>query len=219
MSGLSDFHTHTTLTDGEMIPIELVRRMSVLGYESVAITDHADSSNLDFLIKSVMRLKEMGWAFGIEVLAGVELTHIPPAFIPSVARDARKLGAEMVVVHGETTVEPVAPGTNFAACTCDDVDILAHPGLITIEDAVAAREHKVALEITSRGGHNRTNGHVAAVAREQGCLLVVDSDAHGPGDLLDKRAKFEVAMGAGLKKNECARLLALNTDVFIGRRK
>ncbi len=219
MSGLSDFHTHTTLTDGEMIPIELVRRMSVLGYESVAITDHADSTNLQFLIESVMRLKELGRAFGIEVLAGVELTHIPPAFIPSVARDARKLGAEMVVVHGETTVEPVAPGTNFAACTCDDVDILAHPGLITIEDAVAAREHNVALEITSRGGHNRTNGHVAAVAREQGCLLVVDSDAHGPGDLLDKRAKFAVAMGAGLKKDECARLLALNTDVFIGRRK
>ncbi len=219
MSGLSDFHTHTTLTDGEMIPIELVRRMSVLGYESVAITDHADSTNLQFLIESVMRLKELGRAFGIEVLAGVELTHIPPAFIPSVARDARKLGAEMVIVHGETTVEPVAPGTNFAACTCDDVDILAHPGLITIEDAVAAREHNVALEITSRGGHNRTNGHVAAVAREQGCLLVVDSDAHGPGDLLDKRAKFAVAMGAGLKKDECARLLALNTDVFIGRRK
>jgi histidinol phosphatase-like PHP family hydrolase len=219
MSGLSDFHTHTTLTDGEMIPIELVRRMSVLGYESVAITDHADSTNLDFLIESVMKLKEMGRAYGIEVLAGVELTHIPPALIPSVARDARKLGAEMVVVHGETTMEPVAPGTNFAACTCDDVDILAHPGLITVEDAIAAREHKVALEITSRGGHNRTNGHVAAVAREQGCLLVVDSDAHGPGDLLDKRAKFAVAMGAGLKKDECARLLALNTDVFLGRRK
>jgi histidinol phosphatase-like PHP family hydrolase len=219
MSGLSDFHTHTTLTDGEMIPIELVRRMSVLGYESVAITDHADSTNLDFLIESVMKLKEMGRAYGIEVLAGVELTHIPPALIPSVARDARKLGAEMVVVHGETTMEPVAPGTNFAACTCDDVDILAHPGLITVEDAIAAREHKVALEITSRGGHNRTNGHVAAVAREQGCLLVVDSDAHGPGDLLDKRAKFAVAMGAGLKKDECARVLALNSDVFIGRRK
>jgi histidinol phosphatase-like PHP family hydrolase len=219
MSGLSDFHTHTTLTDGEMIPIELVRRMSVLGYESVAITDHADSTNLEFLIESVMKLKEMGRAFGIEVLAGVELTHIPPGLIPSIARDARILGAEMVVVHGETTMEPVAPGTNYAACTCDDVDILAHPGLITVEDAVAAREHQVALEITSRGGHNRTNGHVAAVAREQGCLLVVDSDAHGPGDLLDKRAKFAVAMGAGLKKDECARVLALNSDVFIGRRK
>lgn len=219
MSGLSDFHTHTTLTDGEMIPIELVRRMSVLGYESVAITDHADSTNLQFLIESVMRLKEMGRAFGIEVLAGVELTHIPPPLIPSIARDARKLGAEMVVVHGETPMEPVAPGTNYAACTCNDVDILAHPGLITVEDAVAAREHQVALEITSRGGHNRTNGHVAAMAREQGCLLVVDSDAHGPGDLLDKRAKFAVAMGAGLKKDECARVLALNSDSFIGRRK
>jgi histidinol phosphatase-like PHP family hydrolase len=219
MSGLSDFHTHTTLSDGEMIPIELVRRMSVLGYESVAITDHADSTNLEFLIESVMRLKEMGRAYGIEVLAGVELTHIPPTLIPSLARDARKLGAEIVVVHGETTIEPVAPGTNYAASTCDDVDILAHPGLITVEDAVAAREHQVALEITSRGGHNRTNGHVTAVGREQGCLLVVDSDAHGPGDLLDKRAKFAVAMGAGLKKAECARVLALNSDVFTGRRK
>jgi histidinol phosphatase-like PHP family hydrolase len=219
MSGLSDFHTHTTLTDGEMIPIELVRRLSVLGYESVAITDHADSTNLQFLIESVIRLKDMGRAFGIEVLAGVELTHIPPSLIPSVAREARKIGAEMVVVHGESTVEPVSPGTNYAACTCDDIDILAHPGLITAEDSAAAREHHVALEITSRGGHNRTNGHVAAIAREQGCLLVVNSDAHAPGDLLDKRAKFSVAMGAGLKKDECARVLDLNSDSFIGRRK
>ena len=219
MTGLSDFHTHTTLTDGEMIPIELVRRMSVLGYQAVAITDHADSTNLQFLIESVMRLKDMGRAFGIEVLVGVELTHIPPSFIPSVAREARSLGAEMVIVHGETTVEPVVSGTNYAACTCDDIDILAHPGLITVEDAVAAREHHVALEITSRGGHNRTNGHIAAIAREQGCLLVVNSDAHSPGDLLDKRAKFSVAMGAGLKKDECARMLALNSDSFIERRK
>jgi histidinol phosphatase-like PHP family hydrolase len=219
MSGLSDFHTHTTLTDGEMIPIELVRRLSVLGYESVAITDHADSTNLQFLLESIIKLKDMGRAFGLEVLAGVELTHIPPPLIASVAREARKLGAEIVVVHGETTMEPVAPGTNFAACTCENVDILAHPGLITAEDADAAREHHVALEITSRGGHNRTNGHVAAVAREKGCLLVVDSDAHAPGDLLDKRAKYSVAMGAGLKKDECARVLALNSDSFIGRRK
>ncbi len=57
MTGLYDLHTHTTLTDGEMIPIELVRRMSVLGYSTVAITDHADSTNMDFLVESINRLK------------------------------------------------------------------------------------------------------------------------------------------------------------------
>ena len=35
-----------------------------------------------------------------------------------------------VVVHGETLVEPVEPGTNRAAVSCPEVDILAHPGCL-----------------------------------------------------------------------------------------
>ena len=53
---------------------------------------------------------------------------------------------------------------------------------------------------------------MVAVSREAGCLLVVNSDAHGPQDLLDERAKFIVARGAGLKKEECARVLDLNIE-------
>jgi histidinol phosphatase-like PHP family hydrolase len=207
-----DLHTHSTLTDGEMIPIELVRRMAVLGYTTVAITDHADSTNLHFLIDALQNLKEAARIYGVEFLCGVELTHIPPELIGASAREARQAGAEIVIVHGETTIEPVAEGTNRAACTCRDVNILAHPGLITLEDAEAACDHQVALELTSRGGHNRTNGHVVAVSREAGCALVVNSDAHAPHDLLDERAKFFVARGAGLKKDECARVLALNIN-------
>ena len=45
MSGSYDLHTHTILSDGEMLPIELIRRMAVLGYTTVAITDHVDASN------------------------------------------------------------------------------------------------------------------------------------------------------------------------------
>jgi len=45
MSGLYDLHTHSIISDGEMLPIELIRRMAVLGYTTVAITDHADHSN------------------------------------------------------------------------------------------------------------------------------------------------------------------------------
>jgi len=48
-----DLHTHTVLTDGEMLPVELVRRLSVLGYTQLGITDHADASNIEELIKAV----------------------------------------------------------------------------------------------------------------------------------------------------------------------
>src|SRR5512137_1163108 len=118
MSGFYDLHTHTTLTDGEMIPIELVRRMAVLGYTTVAITDHADSTNLHFLIETLQKLKDAARLYGIDLLCGVELTHIPPELIGISAREAKQAGADIVIVHGETIVEPVAEGTNRAACIC-----------------------------------------------------------------------------------------------------
>jgi histidinol phosphatase-like PHP family hydrolase len=215
MTGLYDLHTHTILSDGEMLPSELVRRMAVLGYTTVAITDHVDTSNAVSVVKTLLDVQESARLFGVRLLCGVEITHVPPSQIALVARQAREAGAEIVLVHGETTVEPVAPGTNHAACTCSDVNVLAHPGLITHEDARLAHENEIALEITSRGGHNRTNGHVARIARETSCQLVVDSDAHAPCDLLDRSSKQCVAEGAGLTAAETAGIMSLNIDQFL----
>ena len=216
MTGLYDFHTHTILSDGEMLPSELVRRMAVMGYTTVAITDHVDTSNAATVVATLLDVRESARLFGVRLLCGVEITHVPPSQIASVARQARKAGAEIVLVHGETTVEPVAPGTNHAACSCPDVDVLAHPGLITREDSRLAQENGIALEITSRGGHNRTNGHVVRIAREVSCQLVVDSDAHAPHDLLDKTSKENVAIGAGLTPSEFAEIISLNINRFLG---
>ncbi|MFY9750780.1 MAG: histidinol phosphate phosphatase domain-containing protein [Methanoregula sp.] len=216
MTGLYDFHTHTILSDGEMLPSELVRRMAVIGYTTVAITDHVDTSNAAAVVESLLDVQESARLFGVRLLCGVEITHVPPTQIAAVARQAREAGAEIVIVHGETTVEPVAPGTNHAACICRDVNVLAHPGLITREDAKIALENGIALEITSRGGHNRTNGHVVRIAREVSCQIVVDSDAHAPHDLLDRTGKENVAMGAGLTADEAADIISLNIDRFLG---
>ena len=216
MKGLYDLHTHTILSDGEMLPVELIRRMAVTGYTTVAITDHVDASNTVSVLDALCRVRESAHLFGVNLLCGVEITHVPPSQIAGIARTARSSGADIVVVHGETPVEPVAPGTNLAACGCENVNVLAHPGLITVEEAKLAKQNGVALEITSRGGHNRTNGHVASIARRAGCRLVVDSDAHGPHDILDKRAKFLVAKGAGLTDAECRDALSLNAGEFPG---
>src|SRR5512133_1109331 len=123
-----DLHTHTLFSDGELIPAELTRRAAVAGYRAIAITDHGDFSNFDLIIPRVARVAaDLGAAWGLTVLPGIELTHIPPAQIELAARQARGLGARIVVCHGETIVEPVAPGTNLAALEAD-IDVLSHPG-------------------------------------------------------------------------------------------
>jgi len=217
MTGQYDLHTHTILSDGEMLPIELIRRMSVLGYETVAIADHVDATNTVSVIENIRLLRESASLYGVSLLCGVEITHVPPKEIPVLAEKAKISGADVVLVHGETLVEPVAPGTNHAACTCPFVDVLAHPGLIEPSDAKAAAKTGVALELTSRGGHNRANGHVAKLALASGCTLVVDSDAHAPHDLLDERARNSIARGAGLDTEECRQVLSLNIKQWLSR--
>ena len=215
MTGLYDLHTHTILSDGEMLPTELVRRMAVLGYTTVAITDHVDTSNAVSVVKTLLDVQESARLFGVRLLCGVEITHVPPSQIARSPGWPARPGRRSYSSMGRRPVEPVAPGTNHAACTCDDVNVLAHPGLITHEDARLAHENGIALEITSRGGHNRTNGHVARIARETSCQLVVDSDAHAPCDLLDRSSKQCVAEGAGLTVAESAGIMSLNIDKFL----
>jgi histidinol phosphatase-like PHP family hydrolase len=209
-----DLHTHTLFSDGELTPSELVRRAKVNGYQAIAITDHADYTNLEFLLAGAKKARYLEEGYEIKVLAGVEITHVPPKLIPGLARMAKEAGAEIVVVHGESPVEPVAALTNFAAVECEDVDILAHPGFITEEEARLAAENAVYLEITSRYGHNMTNGHVALMAKQAGARLVVDTDTHSPEDLVTSERALAVARGAGLLENEARMALENSKDLL-----
>ncbi|MBN2655347.1 MAG: histidinol phosphate phosphatase domain-containing protein [Nitrospirae bacterium] len=193
-----DLHTHTIFSDGELIPSELIRRASANGYRALAITDHMDQSNLDFALPRILKaLEKMKKHLPMPVIAGAELTHVPPALIPELIKEARALGAGIVVVHGETIVEPVAEGTNRAAIE-GGADILAHPGLITKEDVVLAKERGVHLEITARRGHSISNGHVAKMALHYGTKMVLNTDSHAPSDLITKDFGIKVLLSAGI---------------------
>ena len=206
-----DLHTHSFFSDGVLLPSEMLRRVEMLGYGVLAITDHADASNLDELATQLARFFREGTAgFEVKFIPGVELTHVPPAQIAPLARRARRMGARLVVVHGETPVEPVRPGTNRAVVECADVDILAHPGFISEEEAALAAANGIALEISSRGGHSLANGHVARVARLAGASLVVNTDTHTPADMIDQMQARLVALGAGLTEEEAHAALVTN---------
>ena len=212
-----DFHTHTTFSDGELIPMELIRRAAVSGHRAIAITDHASFSSIDWIVKHVAKDCEKAGAWGIEAIPGVEITHVPVKHMDEAVAMARKAGAEIIVVHGETPVEPVEPGTNHAAVSNSDVDILAHPGMLSIDDAALAKENDVFIEVTCRRGHSLANGHVASVARSAGASMLVNTDMHSPSDMSTMESAASVARSAGLRQEEVVEVLVRNSEALLKR--
>ncbi len=202
-----DLHTHTLFSDGELLPSELVRRAEIIGYRAVALTDHADSSNLDWVIPRIVQAcQDVNAHWKIRAIPGIELTHLPPGIIGLMVEKARILGARLVVVHGESVVEPVPPGTNRKALEAG-ADILAHPGLISEGEVHLAREKDIFLEISARKGHSLANGHVARLAKKCGASLVLNTDSHSPDDLITLEKARLVALGAGLEEEDYTRMM------------
>jgi putative hydrolase len=211
-----DFHTHTSLSDGELSPIELIRRASVNKYRAIALTDHTASGELSRIIREtaeVCALARSHW--NILAIPGVELTHVPVKAIAETAKKAKELGAAIVIVHGETIIEPVEKGTNLAALHSPDVDILAHPGLLSLEEAKLAATNGIFIEISARKGHCLSNGHIASLAQQMGAKLLLSSDAHRETDLLNTSLASAIAHGAGLDDTACRQLLTINPQALI----
>ncbi len=197
-----DLHTHTIFSDGDLVPSELVRRAEKIGLTGIGFTDHGDLSNIDFIIPRVVLIAdELNQVLDINILPGIEITHVPPSLIGKTVARARDLGAKIVSVHGESLVEPIAPGTNKAGIEAG-IDLLAHPGLITEDEALMAREKGILLEITARKGHCLANGHIARLAQKTGVKLVINSDAHTVGDLIDASLAKKITRGAGLTETD-----------------
>jgi len=203
-----DLHTHTLLSDGDLIPTELVRRAEVQGFRALGLTDHVDTVMVEEVVPLLAQVaRDLAPAMKMKVIAGAEVTHCRPQHIARVVARARELGAQIVLVHGETPAEPVIEGTNRAAIEAG-CDILAHPGLMTAADARLAAERGVLLEISGRSGHSLGNGHVVQMARSAGAQVIFGSDTHAPEDLRGRRDAERVLALAGLGPEEVAAAFA-----------
>jgi histidinol phosphatase-like PHP family hydrolase len=209
-----DLHTHSLFSDGELLPSELIQRARKKGYTAIAITDHVDISNADFVIKRILKVcKVTNRAYpDIKCICGVEITHVAPSLVAGIVKICRKLGAQIVVFHGETVVEPVEPGSNRAAIMAG-VDILAHPGRISDEEASLAFKKNVCLEITARNGHNFTNDHVAQAALKAGAKIVFDTDTHSPENLVDDNGRDRILAAAGLNEQEIIKAVKNSEEI------
>ena len=208
-----DLHTHSLLSDGELLPSELARRFEVKGFKAIAITDHVDISNIKIVVPAIVEFCKKWPNDRIKVIPGIELTHIPLEHFKPLVKYARKKGIKVIVAHGETTAEPVIKGSNKKALL-SGVDILAHPGLISKEDVQLAKKKGVFLEITCRKGHNRTNDHVAKLAKKIGAKLILNSDSHCPRDIVKFDEHKRIALKSGLNKTHLDTMLK-DTSKFI----
>jgi len=212
-----NLHCHTLLSDGELLPSELAVHYAAAGYKAIAITDHADYSNIAFITKAILEFTRH-WPKNqkIMVLPGIELTHLPPEQFKPLAKYARKEGIKVIIGHGETLAEPVIPGTNRAALEAD-IDILAHPGLITEADVKLAKKKGIFLELTSRQNHSATNAHVAEQALKLGACLILNHDSHRPEDIISPKDSIKVGLRAGLSQKEIDKIYC-EVGIFIHTR-
>jgi histidinol phosphatase-like PHP family hydrolase len=213
-----DLHTHTFLSDGILCPSELVYSAKIRGYSAIAITDHVDFSNMDSIIPDILKTAAiLSDNYGILVLTGAELTYVPPKLIKTAAKRCRELGAEILVVHGETVAENVPPETNFYAVNAD-IDILAHPGKLTEEVAEIAAKNDIKIEITARKYHNVTNKKVAKIALKKNAKLVLNTDSHCAEDLLTQKKIKEILKQSFLPK-DYYKVMQQNSCEIIKKRK
>lgn len=192
-----DLHTHSLLSDGELLPSELARRYEEKGFKAMAITDHADLSNIKFIVTAIIDFVDSWPKKRIRVIPGIELTHLPLEQFKQAVLFARNKGIKIIIAHGETLAEPVIKGTARAALSAG-IDILSHPGLISEEDVKLAAKRGIFLELSARKGHCLGNGHVAHLAIKYGAKLCINSDAHAPSDIPTPAYLKSVGLGAGL---------------------
>jgi putative hydrolase len=212
-----DFHSHSYLSDGETSATDMWYEAESLAHRALALTDHLSMEDPKPMLDRLHREAKAWERTAFLPIVGVELTKVPPRRIAEAARAARKAGAEIVIVHGETIVENVPKGTNHAALESGLVDVLAHPGLLDPRDAILAKENSVVLEISGRRGHSLCNGHVARLALAAGAELVVDSDAHDPEQLIRMEMARKIAIGAGVPEDVLERVLVTTPAALVKR--
>ena len=61
-----DYHIHTTFSDGQMAPADIVRQARELNYEIIAITDHDNINGIDEALIA-------GRTIGLKVVPGIEI--------------------------------------------------------------------------------------------------------------------------------------------------
>ena len=212
-----DLHMHTTATDGRADAETMARAARDAGFAYIAITDHSQAlamaNGLDERrtlqhARQIHALRDR--VEGITVLAGIECDIRPDGSMDLADDCLAELDIVIASVHSAFNQDEAQMTDRLLrAIACPWVDVLAHPTgrLILKRDGykydfdritAAAAEAGVAVEINSQIDRLDLDEHLARRARDRGCKLIIDSDAHSPAALGNTRWGVTTARRAWL---------------------
>jgi histidinol phosphatase-like PHP family hydrolase len=198
--GLYDLHVHSDISDGRLTALEMAIQAQARHYSVLGFAEHVGIGNIPRVVEALTAAcATIRQRYGLAAVPGVEITRMPRLAIADVARRCKQAGAVLVTVHGESPGDQPQPGVNLAAIEAPDVDILAHPGLLSDEEGRRAAATSTYLELSGGAWHAVANPWVARIALNCGAALLLGSDAHDAETLMTvERADAAVrALGLG----------------------
>jgi len=216
-----DLHAHTKATDGKNTLEEMALAAKKAGLEYLAITEHSrrmtvahglDPQRLARQIDEIDRLNER--LAGITLLKGIEVDILEDGTLDLPDAILAKLDLVVGAVHSKFDL-PRARQTEriLAAMESPYLSILAHPSGRLIDEREAydvdmlkivrkARARGIALELNAHPERLDLTDVHCRMAKEEGVLVAIDSDAHSVHEFDNLRFGIGQARRGWLEKTD-----------------
>jgi histidinol phosphatase-like PHP family hydrolase len=211
-----DFQMHSDWSDGGTSIEVLARACMTRGYRHAAVTDHVKGRPISRGLtgetaerqhQAIDRLNAT--LDGFRVLKGVEANLGADGRLDIADEDLRRFDLVLAAPHADLRTADDQTPRLVRAVTTPGVHILAHPrgrkvgsrpGMTADWDRVfhAAARREVAIEIDGDPSRQDLDHHLARRAAAAGCLFALDSDAHGPDELVYAEIAVAHARLAGI---------------------
>ena len=200
---VAELHAHTTASDGVWSIEELAEAAAARGCHTVAVTDHSkgqvqanglDARRLEKHIDDVHRVAEQ-MRGTIRILAGSEVDILTDGGLDYSDELLGRLDIVVASPHASLQQDPkTATKRLLRAIESGHVNVMGHPtgrlvmrreGLSPDIRALcrAAAACNVAMEINANAYRLDLRDSHVRIAIEEGCLLSINTDAHGPGNM------------------------------------
>ncbi len=224
----ADLHMHSTRSDGKASLDDMIAAAETRGYEYMAITEHSkalamangfDAARVRKSVKEVEAARERHP--GITVLHGLEVDILADGALDLDDETLGLLDWVIVSIHSRFEMEPEAATQRVLKAIANPyVHAMGHPTgrLIGSREPVpfdvervaeAAAKAGVAMEINASPDRLDLTDVHARLARDRGCRIVIDTDAHSTAGLDQMRYGIFQARRAGLTKADVLNTLPL----------
>jgi len=213
-----DLHDHTTWSDGTRSIEQMAREAAGRGLAYLSISDHSrgravgNGLSVERLREQIAQVREAATKYGIRLLCSSEVDIRADGTLDFPDEVLAELDIVVASIHsGFAGDKEKQTKRLLRAIANPNVNIIGHPTGALIEeragyefdsDAVfrAAAESGTALEINANPARLDLSAGMARRAKELGCTISIDTDAHHFEDFDNLRFGVGTARKAGLTK-------------------